>query len=130
MTFCHAIVYFNSLICVTFSRKLQKHNTTTSIIQRCIALFCMLLFFLVGIDQVENDIICTIMSLTIQYFTMVSVFWIAAEAVLMFRQLTMGFERASWKQILLPPLVCWCKLLPACACEDLAKHTVNPSKHE
>ena len=38
----------------------------------------------VGIDRIENDVICTIMSLAIQYFTMVSVIWIGAEGVFMF----------------------------------------------
>ena len=72
----------------------------------------MLLFFVVGIDRIENDIVCTIMSLSIQYFTMAAVLWMGAEAVLIFRQLNMGFERASWKLILVPSLVCWSKLQP------------------
>jgi len=36
----------------------------------CIAMFGMLLFFLVGIDQTETEAGCTIMSLFIQYFTL------------------------------------------------------------
>ena len=51
----------------------------------------MLLFFLVGIDRTESIIVCTISSLLIQYFTMASVAWMGAEAVLMFHKLIIVF---------------------------------------
>ena len=54
-------------------------------------MFFMLLFFLVGIRRVEHKISCTVFSLLIHYFTMASVAWMGAEAVLMFHKLIIVF---------------------------------------
>ena len=91
-------------------RKLRKRDASKFHTQLCIAIFCMLLFFLVGIDRIENDIVCTAMSLTIQYFTLAAVFWMGAEAVLMFQKLIIVFGRITTKYIVIVSLICWCKL--------------------
>ena len=72
-------------------RKIRTKETSKFHLQMCIAIFCMLLFFLIGIDRTENEISCTFFSLLIQYFTMASVAWMGAEAVLMFHKLIIVF---------------------------------------
>ena len=80
-------------------------------IQLSVAMFFMLLFVLVGLDRTETEIGCTIMSLFIQYFTLAAVFWMGAEAVLMFQKLIIVFGSITVKYIVIVSLVCWCKLL-------------------
>lgn len=72
-------------------RKIRQKEASKFHLQLCIAIFCMLLFFLIGIDRTENEISCTFFSLLIQYFTMASVAWMGAEAVLMFHKLVIVF---------------------------------------
>ena len=69
----------------TLCRELRQHDASKFHAQLCIAMFGMLLFFLVGIDRTETEAGCTIMSLFIQYFTLASMGWMGAEAVLMFQ---------------------------------------------
>ena len=69
----------------------------------------MLLFFLVGIDRTETEAGCTIMSLFIQYFTLASVGWMGAEAVLMFQKLIIVFGRITVKYLVTVSLICWRK---------------------
>ena len=85
-------------------------------VQLCLALFLMYLFFLVGIDRTENNIACTAMSVFIQYFTLSAVFWMGAEAVLMFQKLIIVFGRVSTKYIALVSLVCWGKWYSSSGC--------------
>ena len=74
-----------------FHRKIRQKEISKFHAQLCIAIFCMLLFFLIGIDRTESEVGCTISSLVIQYFTMASVAWMGAEAVLMFHKLIIVF---------------------------------------
>ena len=106
----HRTYHFPYVVSIITYRKLRKRDASKFHAQLCIALFCMLLFFLVGIDRIENDVVCTIMSLTIQYFTMASVLWMGAEAVLMFQKLIIVFGRITTRYIVTVSLICWCKL--------------------
>jgi len=63
-------------------------------------MFGMLLFFLVRIG-------CTIMSLFTQYFTLASVGWMEAEAVLMFQKLIIVFGRITVKYLVTVSFICW-----------------------
>ena len=101
----------NDATCTYLCRKLRKRDASKFHIQLSIALFGMLLFFLVGIDRTETEIGCTIMSLFIQYFTLASVCWMGAEAVLMFQKLIIVFGRITVRYIVIVSLVCWCKFL-------------------
>ena len=77
-------------------------------LQLCIALFCLLLVFVVGIERGENEIVCTAMSALIHYFTLAAVFWMGAYAWLMFQRLVIVFGVYHFVII---SLICWCKLL-------------------
>ena len=72
-------------------------------------MFLMLLVFLVGIDRTENEIGCTFCSLLIQYFSMASVAWMGAEALLMFQKLIIVFGHITTKHIIIISVVAWCK---------------------
>ena len=77
--------------------------------QLSIAMLGMLVFFLVGIERTENEAVCTIMSLIIQYFTLAAIFWMAAEAVLMFKKLIIVFGELTIRFFLTVSLICWCE---------------------
>ena len=75
-------------------------------------MFFMLLFVLVGLDRTETEAGCTVMSLFIQYFTLAAVFWMGAEAVLMYKKLIIVFgKKITVKYFVTVSLICWCKLL-------------------
>ena len=80
-------------------------------LQLCITLFCLLLVFMVGIERGENEIVCTAMSALIHYFTLAAVFWMGAEAALLFQKLIILFGRITVKYFVIVSLICWCKLL-------------------
>ena len=67
----------------------------------------MLLVFLVGVNRTESTIGCTVSSVLIHYFTLASVFWMGAEAVLMFKKLIIVFGRISTTFIVVISLICW-----------------------
>eukprot|EP00731_Ephydatia_muelleri_P031794 Em0023g301a len=89
-------------------RKQRRTDVSKFHIQLCTALFCMLLFFLVGIDRTENKYVCTAMSILILYFTIASVCWMGAEAVLMFQMLIVVFRRTTNRQIVIISVITWC----------------------
>ena len=91
-------------------RKVRKRDATKLHIQLCIAIFLMLLIFLVGIERTETEVGCTIMSLLIQYFTLASVTWMGAEAIFMFQKLIIVFGRTSSRHLLIISIICWCTL--------------------
>lgn len=76
-------------------------------IQLCISLIAMLVVFLVGIDRTENEIACTFMSCMILYFALSSVFWMGAEAVIMFKKLIIVFGTISIRFIVTISILCW-----------------------
>ena len=69
----------------------------------------MLLVFVVGIDRTEEYEVCVTVSALIHYFTLVSVMWMGAEAVLMFQKLVIVFVQITTRFIIGVSLVCWCK---------------------
>jgi len=90
-------------------RKLRERDATKYHIQLCIALFCMLIVFVCGIDRTSVYGGCVTVSALIHYFTLVAVMWMGAEAVLMFQKLVIVFVRITTKFIIAVSLVCWCK---------------------
>ena len=88
-------------------RKLRVRDASKFHIQLCIAIFLMLLAFLVGVTRIETTIGCTISSVLIHYFTLASVFWMGAEAVLMFKKLIIVFGRISTTFVVVISLICW-----------------------
>ena len=90
-------------------RKLRERDATKFHIQLCIALFCMLMVFVAGIDQTTVYGGCVAVSAMIHYFTLVAVMWMGAEAVLMFQKLVMVFSQTTTKFIIAVSLICWCK---------------------
>ena len=73
----------------------------------CVAMLLMLLVFTVGVERTENSIGCTVSSVLIQYFTLASVFWMGAEAVLMFKKLIIVFGNVTTKFVVAISLICW-----------------------
>ena len=65
---------------------------------------------MIGIDRNENEIVCTAMSALIHYFTLATVFWMGAEAVLMFQKLIIVFGEITVKYFVTVSLICWCKI--------------------
>ena len=70
-------------------------------------MFLMLLVFAIGVERTESTVGCTVASVLIQYFTLASVFWMGAEAVLMFKKLIIVFGRISTTFIVVISLICW-----------------------
>ena len=69
----------------------------------------MMVAFLVGIGRTEIFYVCVAVASLIHYFTLVSVMWMGAMALLMFQKLIFAFEKATFKYVLLVSLVSWCK---------------------
>ena len=93
-------------------RKIRQRDASKFHTQLSIAMFFMLLFVLVGLDRTETEAGCTVMSLFIQYFTLAAVFWMGAEAVLMYKKLIIVFgKKITVKYFVTVSLICWCKLL-------------------
>ncbi len=70
----------------------------------------MLVVFAVGIERIEVYGGCVLVSILIHYFSLVSVMWMGAEALLMFQKLVIVFMAITTKFIVILSLVCWCKL--------------------
>ena len=92
---------------------MRQRDVTKIHFQFAIAIFCLLLVFLIGIERKENEIVCTAMSALIHYFTLATVFWMGAEAVQMFRKLIIVFGSITVKYFVIVSLVCWCKIFTA-----------------
>ena len=69
----------------------------------------MLVVFVAGINQTGVYGGCVTVSVLIHYFTLVSLMWMGAEAVLMFRKLVIVFGRISTKFFVIISLICWRK---------------------
>ena len=92
-----------------FYRRLRKRDGSKFHVQLSLAIGLMLIVFAIGIDRSEVFGICVTMSALIQYFTLVSVMWMGAEAVLMFQNLVIVFVQITTRYIVTVSLVCWCK---------------------
>ena len=90
-------------------RKLRERHPTIFHIQLCIALFCMLITFVCGIDRTSVYGGCVLVSVLIHYFTLVAVMFMGAEAVLMFKKLIIVFSQTTTKFFVTISLICWCK---------------------
>ena len=93
----------------TFYRKLRKRDVSKFHIQLCIALLCMLVVFVSGIDQTQIYEGCVTVSALLHYFTLVMWMWMGAEAVLMFQKLVIVFGQTTTRYIIAVSLVCWRK---------------------
>ncbi len=93
-----------------FHRNLRVRDATKIRVQLCIAIGCMLIVFVVGIDRTEVFGVCVAMSCLIQYFTMAAIMWMAAEATLMFRKLVIVFTQFTKRYFVILSLICWRKL--------------------
>ena len=69
----------------------------------------MLIVFVSGINQTGVYGGCVLVSVLIHYFTLASVMWMGAEAVLMFRKLVIVFGQISTKFFVIISLICWRK---------------------
>ena len=94
---------------IYFYRKLRRRGATKFRIQLCIALLCMLVIFVTGIDRTSVYGVCVAVSALIHYFTLVAVMLMGAEAVLMFRKVVIVFSQTTTKFITAMSLICWCK---------------------
>ena len=92
---------------VFYFRKLRQRDASKFHAQLCIAMFFMLLTFSAGITQTKNEIVCTVVSFLIQYFTLASAFWMGAEAVMMFKKLIIVFGRVTRVFIGVISAICW-----------------------
>ena len=90
-------------------RKFRKRDVTIFHVQLCIALFCMLIIFVCGINRTAIYGVCVAVSALIHYFTLVSVMFMGAEAVLMFQKLVLVFGSTSTKFFVSVSLICWRK---------------------
>ncbi len=82
----------------------------------------MLIVFAVGIERIEVYGGCVFVSILIHYFSLVSVMWMGAEALLMFQKLVMVFMRITTNFIIILSLVCWRKF--SCTC---TMHAIQPT---
>ena len=88
-------------------RKLRQKDVSKYHIQLCCALIGMLLVFVTGIDKTGNFGGCVTVSVLIHYFTLVSVMWMGAEAMLMFQKLVIVFVQITTRYIVTVSLICW-----------------------
>ena len=96
------------MMCIhcTFYRKLRQRDASKFYIQLCIALFCMLVVFVCGIDRTDVYGGSVTVSVLIHYFTLVAVMWMGAEAVLMFQKLVIVFSQTTTRFVVAVSLLC------------------------
>ena len=90
------------------NRKLRQRDSTVLRIQFCISVILMLLSFVAGVRQVQLFAVCVTVSALIHYFTLVSLMWMAAEALLMFQKAIIS-TNVNYKYFIIVSLICWCK---------------------
>ena len=90
-------------------RKFRERDVTIFHVQLCIALFCLLIIFVCGIDKTAIHGACVAVSALIHYFTLVAVMFMGAEAVVMFQKLVLVFGPTSTKFFVTVSLICWRK---------------------
>ena len=94
-------------------RKFRQRVATIFHVQLCVALFCMLIVFVCGINRTAVYGGCVAVSALIHYFTLVAVMFMGAEAVLMFQKLVIVFGSTSTKFFVAVSLICWRKCIIA-----------------
>ena len=70
-------------------------------------MFCLLLVFVCGIEATELYAGCVMVSALLHYLMLTTLIWMAAEALLMCKKLTLVFKKNSDKFILTLSLLCW-----------------------
>ena len=90
-------------------RHLRKREASSYHVQLCVAMLCMMLVFVVGIEETRLYAGCAAVSVLLHYFTLVAVSWMTAEAVLMFKKLAFVFKKTTKSFILKTSLICWSK---------------------
>ena len=101
--------FLDAKFTLSLCRNLRQRDATKYHIQLCIALFCMLIVFVSGIDETGVYAGCLLVSVLIHYLTLVFVMWMGAEALLMFRKLVIVFVHITTRYIVVTSFVCWCK---------------------
>ncbi|XP_064387784.1 uncharacterized protein LOC135335951 [Halichondria panicea] len=96
-----------TIITMIMFKKLRERDNSKYHIQLSIAILCMLIVFAVGIERIEVYGGCVFVSILIHYFSLVSIMWMGAEALLMFQKLVMVFMRITTNFIIILSLVCW-----------------------
>ena len=93
----------------TYYRKLRERDASKYHVQLCLAMICMLLVFVAGINRTAVYGGCVLVSVLIHYFTLVAVLWMSAEALLMFQKFVVVFVRITTKFIVIISILCWCE---------------------
>lgn len=103
--------FAQTILLVSFPphRKLRRRDNTKFRLQLCTAMILMLIFFVIGIYQVETFEICVVASALLHYFTLVSAMWMASDALLMILKLTLVVSRHSTCFTVVISLLCWRK---------------------
>lgn len=78
------------------------------------AMILMLMFFAIGIYQVDTFEICVVSSALLHYFTLVSAMWMASDALLMLLKLTTVFSHPSTCYVVAVSLLSWGKCHAPC----------------
>ena len=102
------ITYHNFLY---YCRKLRNRAVSKFHAQLSVAIFGMMITFVVGIEQTQSTGGCVTVSLLVHYFSMASVMWMTAEAWLMFQKFVIVFVQITTRYIVTVSLICWCELL-------------------
>jgi G protein-coupled receptor 112 len=96
-----------TIITYVIFEKLRSRDIAKYHIQLCMALFAMLLVFVIGIDKLDPVGGCITVGVLIHYFTLVAWMWMGAEAVLMFQKIVIVFTSITWRFILIVSIICW-----------------------
>ena len=106
-------LYMILVLTLPLYRKFRERDVTIFHVELCIALFCMLIIFVCGINRTAIYGACVAVSALIHYFTLVAVMFMGAEAVLMFQKLVLVFGSTSTKFLVTVSLICWRKCTTA-----------------
>ena len=88
-------------------RKFRQRDVTKVHVQLSLALICMLVVFVVGIDLTGNRAGCITVGVLLHYFLLVAWMWMAAEALLLFQKLVIVFVNITTKYLIIISIVCW-----------------------
>ena len=93
-------------------REFRQRDVSKYHIQLSLAVLFMLLVSFVLVIMSAGNVAalyegCMTVSVLVHYFTLVSVMWMGAEAVLMFQKLVIVFSQITTKFIISISIVCW-----------------------
>lgn len=77
--------YFNSILNTFSCGKLRAKLAPKLLICLCISLMLLLITFLIGAEQAQNQPICQIVAILMQFFTLTTFSWMAVEAYNLYR---------------------------------------------